>query len=356
MTVFAFVRSRSLFLLFVIAAQSAYADPTTPLGKWFCTSLRSFDSNAAFNSFPLQKLGKPEEVREKTGDRVSVSIRAANLDLDVEYSYQFKEEDVDSKYGFRLKVVDKTGHILDERQAMSWLMEFGKPQRIFMGWQVAIGKEGVLPAFSFGMSDSPYITTEASWFRDADIARAGPVCDAAKAPVANTPLPNVMDRGPAVDPKKDRLSRWFCSVLRKDFDFSNAVATFPLESLPHDVERRNVDDGVVTISRESKGNNYNVAYRYSYKMVDVHNQYGFGLYVTNAGMTGPSDYEEGMKWLRGFGKPKKDMIGYSVAAAPPAIEGLLSPFFFALWNSSDVRSAHWFSESDIVLAKKLCPQ
>lgn len=348
-----FAKMGLLSLVLTLAAQPAGAEPSTPLGKWFCTSLKNFDAATVFSTFPLQKLGKPEEKRKKNNDRIAVRVRAESLDLAVEYSYQYKESDVDRRYGFELEVVDKEGNVLDERTAMRWLMEFGKPERKMTGWHVATNKQDLVPSFAFGMDDSPYVSVSASWFSDKDIARAGPVCDAAKAPPANASLPNALDQGPAVDPKKDPLSLWFCSVLKKGFDFPGAAAKFPLEPLTIEAEQRETDDDVVTISRKARSDNYAVEYRYSYQNRDVNDPYGFGLFVSYEGL-GPAGYEDGMKWLRGFGAPKKDLVGYSVAAVPPEADGFSTPFVFAFWTTG-MRSAQWFSESDIALAGKLCP-
>lgn len=345
----------ALCLGMALMARSAYADPTTQLGQWFCATLKDFDVDTAFSTFPLQPLGERTESREKTDDTFSVRVRAEGMDLAVEYGYQFNEEDVDDRYGFTLQVEDKEGEVLDERGAMLWLMEFGEPQRSQFGWQVGVGMKRLSPRFSFSMGDSPYVGVAASWFEDKDMSRAGPICDAAKAPPENVLLPNDLGAGEAVDPKKDQLSLWFCSVLRKDFDFADAIAKFPLQPLTIEAERRGASKGVVQISREAKGDNYSVRYKYSYRDADVDRHYGFGLWVTYTGGPRGSVYEDGMKWLRGFGTPTRDVLGYSVAAVPPRADGLPAPFSFAFW-SSGVHSAQWFYESDINLSTKLCPQ
>lgn len=348
------MKSTVLLVPLMLITRLAYADPTTPLGNWFCSTLNNFDVATAFQTFPLQKLGKPEEIREKTKDRISVSVRAESLDLVVEYSYQFNESNVDEKYGFELGVVDKEGIILDERKAMLWLMEFGKPERGMMNWSVATHSENLTPPFSFIMEESPYIKVAASWFYDKDIRRARSVCDAAKAPPEKAQLPNAADQGPAADPKKDPLSVWFCSVLKKDFNFSKAAEKFPLEPLVVEAEHRETDDGRVTVSRLAEGDDYKVEYQYTYREEDVDAPYGFRLSVQHSGIPNSSSYDEGMKWLRGFGTPKKDVLGSFAVTVSQDGQGFPEPFAFSFW-SVGIRSAEWFNESDIDLATKLCP-
>ncbi|HWU53523.1 MAG TPA: hypothetical protein VN153_12005 [Tahibacter sp.] len=356
MTTISRMKSALLFLALALLAQAVCAEPTDPLGKWFCASLKNFDPDSAFSTFPLQKLGKPVETRKKRDRSTAVRLRAEGQDVAVEYSYQFKEDDVDGKYGFELTVEDEDGDVIDERRAMRWLMEFGKPQKGMFGWQVANAKDDTMPNFSFDMDDTTYVSVSMSWFHEKDIARGGPLCEAAKAPPANARLPNDPAQGPAADPRTDPLSVWYCSVLRKGFDFSAALKSFPLESLTQEVtEHRESDDGIVSVERNVEGDAYKVAYRYSYHTKDVDAPYGFGLYIYDVGRSGYSDYEGRMKWLRGFGTPKKDPLGHSVAAVPPDIQGLSAPFSFALW-STGVRSAQWFHDSDIALASKLCPR
>lgn len=159
----------------------ADAKPRSPLGKWFCTVLKpGFDMNEAIKSFPLEKLGEPEETRKNGDGYVSVDLIASGEEYQAVYSYQFKPDNVSKTYGFSLDVRKIEGGFgaTAAEEGKKWLREFGKPQSSITGWRVFAGPpifEGGDKVFHF---DSSSMSSEvgASWFGPKDVKFAEELC------------------------------------------------------------------------------------------------------------------------------------------------------------------------------------
>ncbi len=341
--------------LVLFAGPAAHAQPTTALGKWYCSVLvDDFDPTAAIAAFPLEKLGKAKQTREVDEDHTAhVRLVAQGDDFEVTYAYLYNEDDVDHHYGYRLSIDTGAGGKLDDRDAMLWLMEFGAPEKDFSGYVVGGGsKSNDSYRFEFGIWDSGRYY--ASWSGDRDIRKAAALCAGAKPVPPGTVLPNDMTVGAALDKKTDKVSLWYCSVLKPGFDPVAAIKAFPLETLPAAKEVRENDDGDVSVVVGADGEDFKVEYRYAYTTDAVDEPYGFGLFVqpTHSSTTSVA---EAMAWLRGFGAPKKDTagLGYEIGSGKSDF-GNDAPFKFAVWNMFGIRSAQWFDAADLKKAAQLC--
>ncbi len=338
-----------------IGAGPASAQPTSQLGQWMCSVLNEdFEPEAAIKSFPLEKLGPVKQTRKTNDDRVSVEFVAEGDYYEVTYSYTYKVEDVDSRYGFELVVDPQISGDEADNEAMLWLAEFGTPVRDTFGFSVGGGPKmagGDSYPFNFAIWDSGMMRAE--WFYQKDIRRAASVCAAAKPPSPELLAALDPTKGRAVDRKTDKVSLWYCSVLNDSFDPVAAMAAFPLEKLGAPVESRDKDDDYVRVELEAEGDDFSVTYGYSYSTDDVDERYGFMLAITPASFSVESE-EEAMAWLRGFGVPKKNLIGYAVGAGQGAFDPDDPPFKFSVWMSSGRRLAEWFEPRDIRRAQTLC--
>jgi hypothetical protein len=334
---------------------TAHAQPTTALGKWYCSVLVSdFDPEAAIAAFPLEKLGRAKQSRETDDNTVHVKLVALGDEYEVTYAYSYSVEDVDDRYGFRLSVDEGPDGEFDDTEQMLWLMEFGAPDKNFSGYRVGGGPK--LPSgdqrFEFEMWSSGRYN--ASWFSERDIRHAAAVCAGAKPVPPGTTLANDMSVGPALDKKTDKVSLWFCAALEPGFDQAALFKNFPLETLPAPTETRETDDDAVTVSIASIGDEFSLEYQYSFQTDAFDEPYGFGVFMRP--LRGrDSELDDAMAWLRGFGAPTKDVIGlgYQVGAGEPAF-GDDPPFKFAVWDTIATRSAQWFFPDDLENAAELC--
>lgn len=342
--------------LAMIAAPVASAQPTTALGKWYCSVLtEDFDPQAAMAAFPLEKLKAAKQVRETDDDTVHVKLVALGNDYEVTYAYSYRTDDVDDRYGFRLSVDEGPDSDFDEREQMLWLMEFGAPDKNFSGYRVGGGGKmfsGTDYRFEFEMWDSGRYN--ASWFDARDVRHAAGLCAGAKAVPPGTTLANDMTVGVALDKKTDKISQWFCSELKPGFDPATLFKTFPLETLPAPKETRERDDDFINVTLAAMGDEFSLEYRYSLQVDEPDDFYGFGVYLRPL-RSNDKQVDDAMAWLRGFGAPTKDVIGlgYQVGAGEYDF-GDDPAFKFAVWDSIATRSAQWFFAEDVKLAADLC--
>ena len=341
--------------LAMLAAPVAQAQPTTELGKWYCSVLAGdFDPQTAIAAFPLEKLKPVKQVREKDDDTTHVKFVALGDEYEVTYRYSFREKDVDDRYGFNLSVDEGPDGDFDDREQMLWLMEFGAPDKNFAGYRVGAGPKlsSGDPRFEFEAWDSGRYN--ASWFEERDVRHAATLCAGAKPVPPGTTLANDMTVGAALDKKTDKISRWFCSTLKPGFDPATLFKTFPLETLPAPNETKKTDDDAVNVNLAAMGDDYSLEYQYSYQTDAPDEPYGFGVFMRPL-RGNDSKTDEAMSWLRGFGTPTKDVIGlgYQVGAGEPDF-GDDPPFKFAVWDSIATRSAQWFFAEDVELAADLC--
>lgn len=344
-----------LAILAVLAGPVAQAQPTTALGKWYCSVLTDdFDPQAAIKTFPLETLKAAKLEREVDEDTTHVELVAVGKDYKVTYAYSYNKRDVDDHYGFRLMVDEGPDVEFDDRELMLWLTEFGAPERNFSGYRVGAGPKlpGGDPRFEFeAWSTGRY---NASWFEERDIRNAAGLCAGAKPVPPDAVLANDMTVGAAVDRKTDKVSQWFCSVLKPGFDPVGAFKAFPLETLPAPKEVSEKDDDTVSVTLGAMGEEFSLEYHYMHLADDADSPYGFSVFLRPLR---PADeqVDEAMAWLRGFGAPEKDMLGlgYQVGAGAPN-PGDEPSFKFAVWDSMATRSAQWFSSDDIKLAADLC--
>ncbi len=338
----------------LLAGPVAQAQPTTDLGKWYCSVLgEDFDPQAAIAAFPLEKLKRAKETREKDDDTTHVELISKGDEYEVTYAYSFNEDDVNDLYGFRLSVDEGPDMEFDDREMMLWLTEFGAPEKDFMGYAVGAGPK------SFAGADHPFAfevwTTgrySVSWFEERDIRHSAKVCAGAKPVAADAVLANDMTVGAVLDRKTDKVSQWFCTVLKTGFDPQAAITAFPLETMPAPKETREKGDDITSVTLASQGDEFTVEYRYQYLNEDNDQTYGYGLYIQPRRA---SFQQEAMAWLRGFGKPVSDGYGmsYHVGTGQDVIDEEPS-FKFAAWDSLGMRSAQWFLPGDIKLAGELC--
>ena len=238
---------------------------------------------------------------------------------------------------------------------MLWLMECGAPEKDFSGYIVGGGPKSASGndyRFEFGVWDSGRYY--ASWSGDRDIRRAASLCAGARPVPPGAILPNDMTVGAALDRKADKVSIWYCSVLKAGFDPVAAIKAFPLETLPAPRETRETDDDQVSVTIAAEGDDFKVDYRYVFATDAVDEPYGFGLFVQPTHSSTKS-LAEAMSWLRGFGAPQRDAmgLGYEVGAGEPDISDD-PPFKFAVWDMFGIRSAQWFDAADLKKAAQLC--
>ena len=342
--------------LAMLAGPVAQAQPTSALGKWYCSVLADdFDPEAAMKAFPLEKLGPAKRTRETEDHTVHAKLVAEGDDFAVTYAYLYNEDDVDHRYGFRLTIEAGPAGELDDRDMMLWLMEFGVPEKDFSGYIVGGGPKSASGGdyrFEFGVWNSGRYY--ASWSGDRDIRRAANLCAGAKPVPPGAVLANDMSVGPTLDKKTDKVSLWYCSVLKAGVDPVAAIKAFPLETLPAPRETRETDDDGTSVILAAEGDDFKLEYRYIFKTDEVDEPYGFGLYVQPAHSSTDS-VAEAMAWLRGFGAPTKDEmgLGYQVGAGNSGFSDD-APFKFVVWDTFGIRSAQWFLPADIKNAAKLC--
>lgn len=157
---------------------------------------------------------------------------------------------------------------------------------------------------------------------------------------------------------RSEVNAWFCKVLNAPFDPVAAIKSFPLEVLPEPIESKETKtdgDGDTTtwISLESKGDTFQIEYRYAYRHDNVTSPYGFNieLFEPGAGEEGPKKM---LGWLKELGKPTRDIIGYKIGAGPPIYEGGDQVFYFRASMNISTYEAHWWKRSDVVNSQALC--
>lgn len=165
----------------------------------------------------------------------------------------------------------------------------------------------------------------------------------------------VLSAGDALAKPTSEIGKWYCSVLKSPFDHRVAFKNFPLEKLPKPVEKRKTSDtGRVNVSLTATGEEYEVEYTYAFRVDDVNDIYGLDLSVQASDMTAETE-EASLKWLREFGKPKKNMFGWYVGAGPELTRGSDNPVFkFAVWPDSGMMRAEWFHPKHLKHAASLC--
>ena len=153
------------------------------------------------------------------------------------------------------------------------------------------------------------------------------------------------------------INRWFCDVAKPPFDVKAAMASFPLEKLPEATTSSKTkgegDDKNTWVSIESDGEDYEVEYRYAYKNSDVTAPYGFSLAVSSARYD-PEFADNSTKWLKEFGTPVKDMLGWRVSTGKPMYAGSELPVYFSAWETTGNYSVNWFYSRDLKDVSELC--
>jgi len=160
------------------------AKPNSELSRWFCAAMAEpFEFEKAVAAFPLDKLSPPEETRETKESLGSVSTSVESVAVgetwEVEYRYQFKEDNVSEPFGFTLTASPREfGMGRDDEPGLKWLKEFGKPVKSLLGWEVKAGPEmypGGPQPFSFSIwSNSD--RRNAEWFYPDDVKHARELC------------------------------------------------------------------------------------------------------------------------------------------------------------------------------------
>ena len=176
-------------LALMVLAPMAFAPPAVakaPINAWLCKVLKPpFDPVAAIAAFPLEKLPPAIETREEKEDeekdrkRVSVMVGSEGEHFTVEFSYQFRSDNVSDPYGFHFNIDANYPEPENYKEdGEKWLAEFGKPERSSMGRAVYAGPdiyEGGDPVFRF--ERSPLTGSYgASWWSRGDMRYAAELC------------------------------------------------------------------------------------------------------------------------------------------------------------------------------------
>jgi hypothetical protein len=161
--------------------------------------------------------------------------------------------------------------------------------------------------------------------------------------------------------REQQLRKWFCAVLKPDFDAKSAIAAFPLEKLPPSQETSSPSDKDSMVWEVSaEGESYKVTYRWQANLKNVTDTYGFTLQVQelmSAAHPILNSEQQKAKWVAKFGKPKEEVVGKYAQFGPKIGGGMgMAPFSIGAWYNAPIVEATWFTKASIKHAGEACKQ